>query len=376
MALRVELAADPDRGPGYGRLRVSGLDRVPDSLSFFVQRNQGAEPFLGRDGRWVTQQAMHRAEGLAPSPDGEVTIPLGPALIDPIAILPPNCMLLVGIEADGNRTQGRVTRRGLLPSAAAGEIPAGETGGTLDASQEIVVVDPPGGASSGETAEPDSGLRVPEPEPGTKTPPPPHAAMKIALGAGIAAAVLAVGLFAAGLPPFDRGPAPAEKPAEAPVAEDKAVPAAADKTAPDAAAAPIDSRAALARYLETQPAAEAAVQRAEALASGGRLDFAMLVYQYAARRGSVPASMALGYMYDPETWSRKASPMDKPDAETAAYWYEPAAKAGNAEAQRRLGKILLGLSPADGGRDRAKSWLEKAAGQGDAEAKTLLDKTK
>ena len=63
-----------------------------------------------------------------------------------------------------------------------------------------------------------------------------------------------------------------------------------------------------------------------------------------------------------------------PDSLRAADWYERAALAGSAEAQRKLGLLLAkggaGL-PADQG--RAKSWLQQAAAQNDAEAKKALE---
>jgi hypothetical protein len=185
----------------------------------------------------------------------------------------------------------------------------------------------------------------------------------VILGTVLVLILVAGGWYFAGLPPFGQGieaPAPvAAAPEPTPVA--------------NTAIGPIDSREALSRYLATDPTAEAATAKAGELASQGRLDYAMLVHQYAARLGSAESAIALGHMYDPDTWSKSTSPMDKPDAETAAYWYEPAAKAGNVEAERRLGKILLGLQ---GQQDKAREWLGKAAEAGDAEAKTLLEQAK
>ena len=63
-----------------------------------------------------------------------------------------------------------------------------------------------------------------------------------------------------------------------------------------------------------------------------------------------------------------------PDGARAADWYERAALAGNAEAQRKLGLLLAkggaGL-PADPA--KAKTWLQQAAAQNDADAKKALD---
>lgn len=368
MAIRLELSADAARGPGYGVLRIQGLADIAGPVRLWIQRNQGAETFLGLQGVWVTQKVLHEL----PQPvqeDGTAILRLGPVLTDPIALLPPNCMVMIGIEADGARGQGRVTIRNLLASTAAG---AGVENGTRVVRHEEEPVAPPV-----EPVEPEPAAEaLPDPSPlvanaderlvmenGRKRSP-----LAIILGVvGVAAGLTALAFFA-GLPPFgkDQPPAPAVSapatPAPAPV------PAAAEGPGP------LDSREALARYIGTNPAGAEALAQAQTLAAAGKLDFAMLLYQYASRQGEAAASLALGHFYDPDTWSKETSPMDRPDAETAAYWYEPAARAGNAEAQRRLGKILLGLPDAASQKDKARDWLTKAAGAGDAEAKALLDK--
>ena len=369
MAIRLELSADAARGPGHGVLRIQGLADIDGPVRLWVQRNQGAETFLGLQGVWVTQKVLHELPPPARE-DGAACLHLGPALTDPIALLPPNCMVMIGIEADGARDQGRVTIRNLLASAAAG---AGVENGTrvvrheeerkpdpVEQPEEPQVETEQTGGTSPLIANADERPAV---DTGRKRSP-----LAIILGvAGVAAGLTALAFFA-GLPPFGKEQPPA------PAASAPATPAPAP--APAAAEGPgsLDSREALARYIGTNPAGAEALAQAQALAAAGKLDFAMLLYQYASRQGEAAASLALGHFYDPDTWSKEASPMDKPDAETAAYWYEPAARAGNAEAQRRLGKILLGLPDAASQKDKALDWLTKAAGSGDAEAKALLDK--
>ena len=73
-------------------------------------------------------------------------------------------------------------------------------------------------------------------------------------------------------------------------------------------------------------------------------------------------------------WRRRPRRGFTPDGARAADWYERAALAGNAEAQRKLGLLLAkggaGL-PADPA--KAKTWLQQAAAQNDADAKKALD---
>ncbi len=359
MAIKWELTADAVRGPGFGLLRAEGMPLVSGPVRLWIQRNQGAEPFLGQNRTWVTQPVQHEM----PPPevqDGQTSFVLGPDLVDPIALLPPNCMLLIGLTAEGAKDQGRVTVRRLLPSVAAGE---GGSGGA-----EVVRHDaPPISQPQPEPVvlPPVETLVVdpPPPPPVVEKPPKPGLSPMVL---GLIAAVL-LGGGAAGL--YFSGILGGETKKDEPVREVGAVAAKPVDAAVDGV---IDSREALARYLASNPSAEAAFAKAKELDAQGRRDFAMLVYQHASRQGSADASLTLGRMYDPDTWSKATSPMERPDAETAAYWYEPAARAGNVEAQRRLGKILTALPQGGIQKDKGKEWLTKAAEAGDAEAKTLL----
>ena len=96
------------------------------------------------------------------------------------------------------------------------------------------------------------------------------------------------------------------------------------------------------------------------------------MWRRAAEAGSAPAQLELASFYDPLATPPKAG--FTPDGARAADWYERAALAGSAEAQRKFGLLLAkggaGL-PADPG--RAKVWLQQAAAQNDAEAKKALE---
>jgi TPR repeat protein len=112
--------------------------------------------------------------------------------------------------------------------------------------------------------------------------------------------------------------------------------------------------------------------KARDFAKAGDLGAAFLVFRAAAETGNVPAEIELAAFYDPLVTPLKTG--FAPDAARAADWYERAALAGSAEAQRKLGMLLAkggaGL-PADPG--KAKTWLQQAAAQNDAEAKKALD---
>jgi hypothetical protein len=125
-------------------------------------------------------------------------------------------------------------------------------------------------------------------------------------------------------------------------------------------------------YLATKPTPEAMLAKAREFAKAGDLAAAFLVFRSAAETGNVAAELELAAFYDPLSAPTKAG--FTPDAARAADWYERAALAGSAEAQRKLGLLLAkggaGL-PADAG--KAKSWLQQAAAQNDADAKKALD---
>ncbi|HEY2871526.1 MAG TPA: hypothetical protein VGJ56_06390 [Reyranella sp.] len=131
-------------------------------------------------------------------------------------------------------------------------------------------------------------------------------------------------------------------------------------------------RATVDEYLATNPTPEAMLAKAKEFADAGDMNAAFLVWRRAAETGSVPAQVELASFYDPLVTPPKAG--FTPDGTRAADWYERAALAGNAEAQRKFGLLLAkggaGL-PADQG--RAKSWLQQAAAQNDAEAKKALE---
>jgi TPR repeat protein len=125
-------------------------------------------------------------------------------------------------------------------------------------------------------------------------------------------------------------------------------------------------------YLAGKPTPEAMLAKGKEFAQGGDLTAAFLVWRRAAEAGNVLAQLEIGAFYDPLTMPARAG--FTPDAARAADWYERAALAGNAEAQRRFGLLLAkggtGLS-ADA--VKAKSWLQQAAAQNDADAKKALE---
>jgi len=125
-------------------------------------------------------------------------------------------------------------------------------------------------------------------------------------------------------------------------------------------------------YLATMPSPEAMLAKAHEFANGGDQGAAFLVFRSAAETGNVLAELEVADFYDPLTQPAKGG--FTADGPRAADWYERAALAGSAEAQRKLGLLLArggaGL-PADPA--KARNWLQQAAAQNDAEARKALD---
>jgi hypothetical protein len=143
---------------------------------------------------------------------------------------------------------------------------------------------------------------------------------------------------------------------------------------PPAAEALPASRAQVRDYLAGKPAVVEARRRADALLQQGHADAAFLVYRFAAEGGDNDAALAIGKMYDPDTYDPKTSPLPAANAEEAASWYHQAAEAGLVEAERRLGKLLLkGNTNVAADAEKGAFWLRKAADQGDADAAAALE---
>ena len=91
-------------------------------------------------------------------------------------------------------------------------------------------------------------------------------------------------------------------------------------------------------YLATKPTPEAMLAKARDYTKAGEMGAAFLVFRRAAETGNAPAQLELATFFDPLSTPAKAG--FTPDGARAAEWYERAALAGSAEAQRKLGLLL------------------------------------
>lgn len=358
----VRASITPLSEPGHALLRVTDLDAAPDGLTLSIQRQQGPDSHLADDGwrrteTWLMPDQVRRR--------GEVLeFHLGPEICDRLA----------GVATV--RLRVREPDIGVVGTTVVAW-PAMLTSGAADGSNpfadDIVRL-----RRARERAAPEP---VPEPPPAVEPPPPPprprpelRAARdpmadltKRRGGTGwmVATAILLIligGGYYAWTNHFD-------KPEQAVAATP---PPTASPTPLASAEPPKKSvRETVAEYLATKPQPDAMLAKGREFAKDGNIAASFLVFRQAAEQGNAAAQVELASFYDPTMQTKAGFPHD---GALAASWYERAALAGVAEAQRKLGLLFAkGGAGLTADTAKAKSWLQQAAAQNDADAKKALD---
>jgi hypothetical protein len=358
MAVRASVL--PLADPGHATLRITDLDASPEGLTLSIQRQQGPDSHLADDGwrrteTWLQPARVQRV-GTA------LEFDLGPEICDRLAGVA--TVRLRVKEPDIGVVGTTVVAWPTMLTSGAADPASRLTDDTVRLKRVIKL--PP-------LEEPAAPVEPPLPPPFSAAPdlraerePPP---VEPKSGAGwLIAAVIVLVLAGAGYWGYRNYlvPKAGEQIAATPPDETKP---------PQTAAAepPKKSvRDAVNDYLAGKPAPEAMLAKGREFAKAGELTAAFLVWRRAAEAGNVLAQLEIGAFYDPLTVPARAG--FTPDAARAADWYERAALAGNAEAQRKFGLLLAkggtGLA-ADTG--KAKSWLQQAAAQNDADARKALE---
>jgi hypothetical protein len=360
-------SVQPQADPGYATLRITELDASPDGLTISIQRQQGPESHLADDGWRRTEAWLQPAQAMRLK--GVLELQLGPEICDRLAGIA--TIRLRVKEPDIGVVGTTVVAWPQMLTSGAVDLSSRNQDDTVRLRGRAPEPPPPPPAPPFELP--------PEPEP---TPMPELRAEREPLpeeGVGRAkwliAAVIVLLLAGGGYFAYTNYIQPHDEEVLA-SAGSTATPAPAQPTPPAAAPTPVapkkSVRETVAEYLATNPTPEAMLAKAKEFADAGDMNAAFLVWRRAAEAGSVPAQVELASFYDPLVTPPKAG--FTPDGARAADWYERAALAGNAEAQRMFGLLLAkggaGL-PADQG--RARSWLQQAAAQNDPEAKKALE---
>jgi len=363
MNLQSDLTNDRERGPGHGLLRLSGGGLPPGPMELSLMRNQGTSPYLGHGGQWQATVVWHLAEATTTEGDS-LSVRLGPDLVDPIVALPPTVAFRLGLRVGDLKQEatlriapsllgtnaGAVTRPSpdaALPKAPEPPVPIAPTPSALDGPPELA------------TAPPE------EPAPPAPEPRPRWIGL---LGIVALLALVAGGLFAyfnCLIPPFG----PAQCAASKPVTQENP-----GTTAPPQAPAPTPEPAPAPPRPDNcaKLGAEDCLALADGALQGKQTERARQLFQEAARLGAVAANLRLAQMYDPEGWSAERSPVSTPDWETAAYWYEEAARAQDPAGLQGAGRLLCRHGKTDFERSRGLGFLREAAAKG-AEVRTLIN---
>lgn len=360
MPLRASVHPQPE--PGHAVLRVNGLDAPPEGLTLSIQRQQGPDTHLADDG-WRRTEAWLQPEHVA-RVKGDLEFQLGPEICDRLA----------GIATV--RLRVKEPDIGVVGTTVVAWPPM-LTSGAVDPSRRGQ--DDTIRLRGRQQAEPPPAPPF-EPEPVVEPPPPPPTPMpelraardpmsEVAPGRGrtgwMIAAVILLILAGGGYFAYTNYFQKHEEEVAAATPNTATPPAPADAFRKSV-------RETVGEYLATNPAPDAMLAKGKEFEQAGELNGAFLVWRRAAEAGSAPAQLELASFYDPLAATPRAG--FTPDGARAADWYERAALAGNAEAQRKFGLLLAkggaGLA-ADPG--RARSWLQQAAAQNDAEAKKALE---
>jgi hypothetical protein len=361
----VRATVSPLPQPGHALLRVTELEAAAEGLTLSIQRQQGPESHLADDGwrrteTWLMPDQVRRR--------GDVLeFHLGPEICDRLA----------GIATV--RLRVREPYIGVVGTTVVAwptMLTSGASDGSNPFAEDIVRLRRARERPPAEV-EPE-----PPPPPPVVDPPPPPPRPKPELRAArdpmadlpqrrggtgwmIAAAILLI-LAGGGYYVWTNY-------------LNKPEPAVAATPPPSAAPTPLANagtpqksvRETVADYLATKPAPAAMLAKGRDFAKDGNMAAAFLVFRQAAEQGNAAAQVELASFYDPTAQAKAGFPHDGP---LAADWYERAALAGVAEAQRKLGLLLAkGGAGLVADATKARSWLQQAAAQNDADAQKALE---
>lgn len=343
MAIRADLYADRERGPGYALLRITGL-RPSGGFDFAIERSQGSAPYLAPGGAWQPTEAWHTAAAATQADDSPVHVTLGPELVDALvqqgAAVTFRAWVATGAGKEGATL---VVHRPLLGSRAA-------------APHEPEPVLPAPAPAAAETPTPAGDEAAPgAPAPLTPVDPwlrPEPERARRAPWLALAGAVLVLIGFGA-------------------IAWSRCWVHACG-AAPPGVAAPESAGVAVrgSRSCAGLDGPRCLDVAREAMRSG-ELEAARQLLQQASQLGAVAANLDMARMYDPQTWTADTSPVAQPDWETAAYWYETAARQNDPAGQLGAGRLLCSFAAGEFERRRGLAYLQAAVAAGSDEARTL-----
>lgn len=366
MSIRIELGADKDQGPGYGVIRIGGFGAGAGPVDFSLMRNQGSQPYLGRGRVWQAMEAWHSATALADGTD--LIIPVGPDIVDPIVGQPTTVAYRLTLASGTTRDAGvlRINRPLLGSGAAAGD--DGAEAERLRREEEARRAREDEERRQREDEErrrrEDEAERRRREEQEQTVTPPPAPPRRWPLIAVLALLLIASGAFGAWygclIPGFAASRCEATTAATTPPAPPEPPP-----TEPSPAPATALSCVGL--------AGDACYRVAQRALADRQFEPARQLLQQAAQLGFVEANNAVARLYDPQTWTKETSPAAEPNWETAVYWYERAARQGDAAGQLGAGRLLCRHAASGFEHKQGLQYLRQAAAQAASpEIQTLI----
>lgn len=337
--MSIELQPVAGNTPGHAELRVEPWNGGADGVEICIQRNDGT-PYLCADGQWSSNPQWLQVTGAWLEGSG-LRLNVGPAFVDPLLASPSRVFRGTLREQGGKPAPHALTlSTDLLSSAAAGFTPsAGDTGNLVGTQKAVAepVVEPVMAAPVAPVIEPEL---APEPQPvvtdeikaerPAMPPVAPRSSPWLKIGAGVLV-LLAAGYFA-----WTQFGATKEEPVPEKVVEAK----------PAAAACSLESLASAnelsfvqdcIRDVKDSAALLAIIQAARDKSQCG---IAQRLYANRAQAGDNVIALAYAKEYDPKFHQPNAC-FAKPDAATAAYWYEAVLDrdATNETAKTRLAEL-------------------------------------
>lgn len=393
---------ESDKGPGFGELRIGGWPHAGGITRLAIISNQGGR-YLGQDGQWSATPVWHPLDGMVADGDG-LSGEVGPKVIDPL-LASANAAYRVQLQTEGGARDQSILQmaKTILGSSArgAGAPPLNLIGSGFIVDSGTQLRPPP---PTPPPPPPEPALPPPPPPPPPKPalpppPPPPPAPApapirkpsRLWLWLLLALLVLLIGggvlawklgwldpFLAGGSAETTETAEPAEPVVSAETPASAQNPAAAGPGGPcDVARLGDQAELDFVRQcLDSTPTAAAITATAEAAMAAGNCEVSRRLFVHVAQGGDADAALSYARKFDPESEGQSGQTQKcvEADADTAAYWYKIPADAGNAEAQRQLGKLLLQLHPSGFEREQGITYLKTAAAAGDAEAKAELEK--
>lgn len=376
-----------ERGAGFGTLNIAGWSVEAQPAELSLQRNQD-QNYLDSDGSWSSTPVLHDLTPMQTGTANELSGTVGPNFIDAL-LTSPNSVFLGSVKMnDGSRAKAMVKLEGqLLGSSAMGEsallVAAGggifnipEARAAQPPSAAPVEIEEPPQPQVEELAAKDRADAVEDAahaaniqkdgSAGSDKKKFPFPFLIAAAGAFIIAAGVMSYFF------FRKTDVDVDGALEVAAVDDEESASAASAPCSFDGFDAADANGFVQACIASSPGVEALTTFYDAAVADNQCDVARKVMTYFAQNGGNDIALVYAKRFDPAFHAASGCIADA-NSETAAYWYEGPARAGDTLAMRRLGEILVARGAQDFEYQRGVDYLEKAVADGDNDAKKVLD---